>query len=143
MNGYWLSGYGWHTDGRIGCDFSKNLRLSGGSGLNVHTLRPVEEFFGAPRKHVEKCRYILLAYICKQQNTHCFLFVLSGRSLFIFYCIQCFQVQVYIADTKCTEDLVFLAYSLIDTVLRKIKCTLYTVLKDLHLASLRQKMYVT
>ena len=59
------------------------------------------------------------------------------------YCIQCFQVQVYIADIKCTEQLVFLAYSLIDTVLRKIKCTVYTLLINLHLASLSQTMYVT
>ena len=63
--------------------------------------------------------------------------------IFFSYCIQCFQVQVYIADIKCTEHLVFLAYSLIDTVLRKIKCTVYTLLKNLHLASLSQKMYVT
>ena len=62
---------------------------------------------------------------------------------FFSYYIQCFEVQVYIADIKCTEHLVFLAYSLIDTVLRKIKCTVYTLLKNLHLASLSQKMYMT
>ena len=50
---------------------------------------------------------------------------------------------MYIADIKCTEHLVFLAYSPIDTVLRKIKCTVYTLLKNLHLASLSQKMHVT
>ena len=62
---------------------------------------------------------------------------------FFSYCIQCFQVQVCIADIKCTEHLVFLAYSLVDVVFKKIKCTVYTLLKNLHLASLSQKMYVT
>ena len=54
------------------------------------------------------------------------------------HCIHCFQFLVYIAETKCTEHLLFLTYNLIYTVLRDTKRSVYTSLKNLHLNSLNQ-----
>ena len=57
------------------------------------------------------------------------------RSALFSCCIQRFRFQTYIAETKCTEHLLFLTYNLIYTVLRETKCTVHTLLKDLHLDS--------
>ena len=59
------------------------------------------------------------------------------------HCIQCFQFLVYIAETKCTEHLLFLTYNLIYTVLRETKRSVYTSLKNLHLDSLNQMVSMT
>ena len=64
-------------------------------------------------------------------------------SAFFSYCIQCFKFQVYIAETKCREHLLFLTYNLIYTMLREIKYNVYTLLKNLRFDSLNQKVYMT
>ena len=133
---------------RVGCDFSKTVQVSGRTKLDVYEFGRAENFFGASRRTVDKYRYVLLAYICKYQNIDGFiLFVLSVRSLFVLhsfpYCIQCFQFQVYIAEAKCREHLQFLTYNLIYIVLRGTNCTVYALLKNLHLNSLNQKVYMT
>ena len=47
---------------------------------------------------------------------------------------------VEIGDTKYS---LFLIYNLIFIVLKETKCTVYTLLKNLHVNSLNQKMYMT
>ena len=46
-------------------------------------------------------------------------------------------------ETKCTEHLLFLTYNLICTVLKETKFTVYTLLENLHLDFLNQKVHMT
>ena len=49
---------------------------------------------------------------------------------------------MYIAETKRTEHLLFLTHKLICTLSRETKGTVYTSLRNLHLDSLKQKVYM-
>ena len=50
---------------------------------------------------------------------------------------------MFIAETKAAEHLLFLTYNLIYTLLKRTKSTAYILLKNLHLDSLNQKIYMT
>ena len=65
--------------------------------------------------HTQVTNYRLIYFFCPLSKFICSAFFFS-------YCIQCFQFQVYIAETKRT---------------------VYILLKNLHLDSLNQKMYIT
>ena len=49
---------------------------------------------------------------------------------------QCFQWQMYTAQTECTEHQLFLIYSLNYTLLKNIKCTVQILWKILYSDSL-------